>query len=748
MLRFILFRCFFVFVIILLYSGNLFPQNIGTLRGVVRDSTNGEALAYGNVLIKELNMGASTDERGFFIITSIPANKTYNVVISYVGYRPREIPLFITRNKILDIEIDLVPISLELQAIEKVGKKFGDQNATDISIKTLNIRELELLPKGVETDILRSLQTLPGVQSGGDISAKFYVRGSPSDQNLVLFNGATVYYPYHSLGMFSVIDPDMINNVEFYKGGFTSEYSGRLSSVLKLVTKDGNKNRISAMGGASFVTAKVLVEGPIPDGSFIVTGRKSYSDEVLKKFINKNIPIDFYDLSFKVNYSNDEFMKNAKFAAHGFISGDRVENNNPLLEDFNWSNLIYGVNYFQFVENSPLFIDLNFFYSQARGEVLPNQSSARRRKNIIRDATVTADIHYVYDSKDELVVGMKIQEVTTDLQITKSINDLVDLSQTGTNFSAYLRYRLMRFSNFGLDFGLRVNLTRLAAGGYDEKFYEPRINATYVLSENISLKGAWGLYNQDLVTVTDENEVISLFDPWTITPLYLAPAYAQHLVAGITYTPSEHFKFDVEGYYKKIYDLPANNEQRYFPHENLLVSGEGKSYGLETSAEYKDNRFSLSVAYSLGWAKKTVLGKEFYPRYDSRHKISIVSQYELSEGWIVSAIWIYNSGFPYTQSAGYYDKLRIDDLFDSGSLYDSFFPASLLGERNSIRMPDYHRLDLSLSKKFRLGNMSITMDVSVINVYDRSNVFYFKRENGERVNQLPFLPTATVKVEL
>jgi len=271
---------------------------------------------------------------------------------------------------------------------------------------------------------------------------------------------------------------------------------------------------------------------------------------------------------------------------------------------------------------------------------------------------------------------------------------------------------------------------------------------TYAMFDWISLKAAWGFYQQDLVTVTDENEVISLFDPWTITPSYLKPAHAQHFVGGIEIRPSESINIEMEGYYKKMYNLPAVNEERYFPLERMLVSGEGEAYGFEASVDYKEYPFSLNTSYSLGWAKKTIKGKEFYPRYDTRHKVSLVAQYEFSEGWILGAVWIYNSGFPFTQMAGYYDKLRIDDLYSSGNILDSFYAVTLLGERNAKRMPDYHRLDISLSKKFNWGGRKFTFDVSAINVYDRTNVFYFKRESGERVNMLPFLPTATVKVEL
>ena len=736
------------FLLLIIISNVISAQQVGTLRGVMRDSTNGEALAYGNVLIKELNRGASTNDRGYFVLTSIPANKTYTFIFSYVGYQSKEIELYIARKRILDVDIDLIPSSYELQAVEKVAAKYGDINATDISVKTINIKELEALPKGVETDIIRSLQLLPGVQSAGDISAKFYVRGSSSDQNLVLMNGATVYYPFHALGMFSVIDPDMINNVEFYKGGFTSEFSGRLSSVLRLITKDGNSKSYSAKVGASLVTAKALVEGPIPNGSFIITGRKSYSDEVLKKFIDKDIPIDFYDLSFKVNYSNDDFMQNAKFTVHGFLSGDKVENNNPKIEDFNWSNTIIGVNYFQFAEESPLFAELNFVFSEAKGEVIPNLSGSRKRENKITDASASADIHYIYNSKDELIAGLKVQEVNTVLKISKSLDDYSDIGDQGTSFSAYVRYRFLRHPQLGIDLGLRANLTRLAGGGSDNKFLEPRINATYAIQEDFSVKAAWGLYLQDLVTVTDENEVISLFDPWTIIPAYLEPSYAQHYVAGFEYLPIPTVKIEIESYYKELSNVPAINEQRYFPMQRMLVDGSGKSYGLEVMADYKEYPINLTANYSYGVAKKTVDGKEFYPRYDIRHKLNLIGQYEFGKGWSASIVWTYSSGFPYTQTAGFYDKLRIDDLFNAGSLFDSFYPFTILGARNAVRMPDYHRLDVSLSKRFTLSGTNLILDVSVVNVYDRANIFYFKRESGERVNMLPFLPTATVKVEL
>lgn len=331
-----------IFFILILLCSSIYTQSqeIGTLRGFVTDSTTSEALAYGNVFIKELNKGASTDARGYFLIPSIPADKDFSLVVSYVGYKTKNLVIHVSKNKVTQYNIQLVPSSVELQTIEKIGEKIIERNETDISLQRIIARDLEALPQGVETDIFRSLQYLPGVQSTGDVSARFYVRGGASNQNLVLVDGVTVYNPFHALGLFSVIDPDMINNVEFYKGGFSADLGGRLSSVMKIITKDGNKNRFSGKASASYLTGKFLVEGPIPDGSFIITGRKSYSNNILKKFLNdQSVPADFYDFSFKGNYTSFDFIPGGKFTVNGFFSGDNINNTDPRIEDFKWSNI-------------------------------------------------------------------------------------------------------------------------------------------------------------------------------------------------------------------------------------------------------------------------------------------------------------------------------------------------------------------------------------------------------------------------
>ena len=197
-------------ILLLLLASSIFSQGIGTLRGVISDSTNGEALAFGNILIKELGTGASTDSKGYFIITSLPVNRNYTAIVSYIGYQRKSIDFMVLPGKVTHIDIQLSPSGVELAEVQKVGKRVVEKNETDIGLQRIAIRELEALPKGVETDIFRSLQYMPGVQTTGDVSAKFYVRGGASNQNLILLDNVPIYNPFHALGLFSVIDPEMI----------------------------------------------------------------------------------------------------------------------------------------------------------------------------------------------------------------------------------------------------------------------------------------------------------------------------------------------------------------------------------------------------------------------------------------------------------------------------------------------------------------------------------------------------------
>lgn len=740
-------RKFFVFLLFIICFNISNAQEFGTLRGLVTDSTSSEALAYGNVYIKELKVGASTDSKGYFIIPSIPANRNLTLIVSYVGFKTKEIPVRISPNKVTQYNIELVPSGVELQAIEKIGEKVIEKNETDISLQRLVVRDLEALPKGVETDIFRSLQYLPGVQSTGDVSARFYVRGGASNQNLVLIDGITLYNPFHALGLFSVVDPDMINNAEFYKGGFSADLGGRLSSVLNINTKDGNKNRFSAKGTLSFLSGKALVEGPILNGSFIMTGRKSYSNQIIKKFLNEqNAPVDFYDFSFKANYSNPDFIKGAKFLINGFISGDNIINKDPRIEDFNWSNSLFGFKWFQ-VGDSPLFYELGFSYSSFDGKVIPKSSNVRNRNNKVEDIGIQMDFTYMFNNRDEVGVGFHIKELKTELFLENSQALPINLGKSGTNIIFYTKYKLMQWDKLGLDAGLRYNLSSLNKN-LNSFNLEPRVNLTFRVSPVISLKGAWGIYKQELTTITNENEVINIFEPWLIIPDYLLPSKSIHYIGGIKFDFSENFLVDLETYYKKTINIPMINQNKTFTTDPDFISTDNEAYGAELFSKISFGSIRFTTSYSFAHSYRELYDKRYYPKYDIRHSLNLVLEIDFGYGWSFNSAWVYNSGLPFTQIVGYYDKYYFENFFGKWYNFDSRRPYAVLGVQNLGRLPQYHRLDFNLSKKLFFGDAILIIDFSVINVYNRKNIFYFKRDSGERVNMLPILPTLTVKFEI
>ena len=733
--------------IILFFSSSIYGQKFGQVRGQVSDSSNGEALAFVNVYFPQLNRGTTTDTKGYFVITGIPFSGNYEVQFSYLGYEKKVVLLAVRKNMITDYDVYLSPTTLELQTVTKIGKREVAPNATDLGLDRIPIQEIERHPRGVETDIFRSLQYLPGVQAVGDVSARYYVRGGASNQNLVLLDGVPIYNPFHALGIFSIIDPEIINSMEFFKSGFPAEDGGRLSSVLKVFTKEGNRFNYGGKASLSMLTYKGLVEGPIPNGSFVVSGRKSHSKKILKKFLNnKNAPFDFYDFSFRVNYQNidPKFVDDSKFTFHGFFSRDNLASSDPYTEDYKWTNNILGFKRFQ-IYDSPLHSEMSIAVSNFDAEVNPKLSDSRAMKNSVEDASMRMDFAYIYDSQDELNVGAGFKTVKTSLLWLNRRGVFTEYSKFGANISLYAKYKFLRFKNFGLDAGLRYNFISLNDQGNFRA--EPRINLTYRIIPEIAFKASWGLYEQGITTITDENDVVSLFEPWFITPDNLKSARSIHYNAGLDFNFANWVEFSTEGYYKSMTNLPVVNLDKKLITEPDFIPGEGESYGAEFLLKFITNSYTLTSSYSVSWAYQEVNNEKFFPRYDSRHNFKTLLEINFGNGWLGGITWNFHTGHPFTPTSGYYDKLFLDDVTNL-ELLESYYPFTLLGQRNIHRLPDYHRLDLTLSKRFTIYFLKFTADLSVLNVYDRKNLFYFERDTGDKVNMLPFLTSGTLKLEI
>ncbi len=735
----------FLFLSSLLLINTVTSAQTGTLRGTVIDSAKGEVLPFANIIISGTKLGTSTDLNGNFTITGVPAG-IHTAAVSYLGYKADSISVEIKRGKVTQVNIPLSPINIELEEIEMVGEKMVRPNETNLGLQKITIRELELLPKSVETDIFRSLQFVPGVQSTGDVSARYYVRGGGSNQNLVLLNGVSVYNPFHALGLFSIIDPEMINAVEFYKGGFSADLGGRLSSVLDLVTKDGNKNYYGGSAAISFLTAKAAVEGPIPSGSFILTGRKSLFSNTLKKFINlKDAPFEFYDISGKISYANTEGESLTKISLHGFNSQDKLVNESPYKADYKWTNNIYGAYWFQAWEDVPIYSETNFSVSSFRGDIDPKYGLSKQRHNDITDVTLGTDFTNIFSNRDEIKLGWELKSVSTSFNFENLQGIKSAVADKGFHFTFYGKYKFLRFEDLGMDVGARVNAITMAKTR--SATIEPRVNLTYVLYPGIKLKGAWGIYTQELITLTDENEIISIFEPWLITPDYLKIPEAIHYVAGLDITTLGNVNLSIEAYYKDLKYTAEVNQLKADEIDPDFIQGSGEAYGTEFQLRYSNPFVAFTGSYSLSWTYRNINGWISYPKYDARHVVTTNLAFDFGSGWYGSISWFFNSGLPFTQILGYYDKLFFEELFNKG-LYGYYLPYTILDDPNLGRLPTYHRLDLSVTKRVKFFFTNTEISLSVMNVYDRQNIFYFERATGERVNMLPFFPTATIKVEI
>lgn len=728
-----------------LNNQQIFAAAKGKLRGIVTDSTNGETISYANVLIKDTRMGSPTDTRGYYFIPSIPPG-SYSVLVSCLGYKSKLLQVQISDGEIKQLNVQLVPGSIRMEEVSIIGEKSVRENEADLGLQKINIREIEMMPTGVEADVFKVLQASPGVSSTGDVTSRYFVRGGSSNQNLVLLNGVTVYYPFHALGIYSTIDPEMISGVEFYKGGFGPEFGGRLSSVLNVITKDGNKNSLHAAGTAGLLSGKVSAEGPIPGGSFLVTGRKSYYSKVLKNYLNnQEAPFDFYDLSFKVNYANPGFLNNGKIIAHGFFTMDRVNNDDPLKEDYNIKNNIWGLNWYQ-IWASPLFSSITLSSSTFEAGVIPNLSQSKPRKNTVNDLSSNWNFTYIYDSRDELNFGLDHKFLNTDLSMQNLYSKNISFNKNGYELSGYANYKFYRYENVGLNLGMRINFTSLSV--LRPFLLEPRINVTYKPVPYIALKAGVGRYSQEMITISNENDLISIFEPWTIIQDNVAASEGTQFTLGMSTYLSENFTIELEGYYKYLTNLTETNYNKFLASDPDYINVNGESYGLEALIKLQASDLFLKTGYSLSWAYKIdTKGAKYYPKYDLRHSLNILTGYNLGAGWEVNATWFLNSGLPFSPITGFYDRLNIDDVWSVQNL-NNFTSSTIWDRRNLKRLSIYHRLDIGVSKKFSFNFANFIFDASIMNVYDRKNIFYFDKDSGKQVNMLPFLPSVSLKVEL
>jgi outer membrane receptor for ferrienterochelin and colicin len=757
-----------------------------TISGQVIDGNSKERLPYANVIIKGTKIGTQTNLEGFFLLHNVP-DTLCTLQVTYMGYSPVVVPIDKqTKSSGMLIRMKQTPINIEGVTVSAAQSNFIKSEATP-SLITLSPTQISTLPSVGQVDIFRSIQLLPGIAATNDGSSGLYVRGGTPDQNLVLFDGMTVYHVDHFFGFFSAFNPDAIKDVQVYKGAFPAKYGGRLSSVIDMIGKTGNPEEVHGVAGLSLISGNATLEGPLFGGSFFVSARRSYSDIIASGTYNtiyelltgsdapqaasgrfgdaisqQETPTSaFLDLNGKYSYtiaskyilsasyykSTDEYdlTRQSSTQIPSRSNNTQQGNNGGSIKLFaQWGDEFF----------SNLILAYNGYTSKYTSSMGSQGSNATQfstdEDNHIDDMNFSADNVWKLTPVHELGFGFQVSQTKvkyslSGLNPSRTTQNILDFNQRGWLGAAYIQDKWMLLEQFTLTGGLRYNYFSET----NSMFLEPRLSSRYELTENISLKAAFGIHYQFVNRILNENVTEASRDFWILADNSLAPSRAIHTVAGVTWE-NETFVFDVEGFYKDMSNLVEFTQR--FRRQALdlytFLSGNGRVKGIECLLQKKSGFWNGWISYTLSKAEKRYSelndGQYFPAENDQTHELKIVGNVDLGSDWNVSATFIYATGKPYTAPISQYSLVLLDS---------SVYSYTHVSGKDAYRLPDYHRLDVSVSKKFRWESSSFNVGVSLFNVYNYTNISYYEYDlNSQpiiitKVTGLGFLPSVFVQYE-
>ncbi len=720
-------------------------QNKVTLSGSVKDKKTGEVLIGASILLLE-NKGPGTLSNGYgFYSVSAPSGN-YNLVISFSGYTPETRKISLLND--LKLAIELTPGGDELQEVVVTARRKDNITRTLPGVQKLSMEEIKNVPVLFgEKDILKTLQLLPGVKSGGDGSGGLFVRGGATDQNLILLDEATVYNASHLLGFFSTFNSDAIKDVTIYKGDMPAQYGGRLSSLLDIKMNDGNNKEYHVSGGIGLIASRLNVEGPIVKnkGSFMISARRTYADLFLKlskdTTTNKS-SLYFYDINAKANYQFDD--RNKIFLS-AYLGQDELGFGNQF--GIKWGNTTATLRY-NHIFNNKIFSNTSLIYSNYNYNISINQNNNNVTDvSKIRDFSVNEDLQYFISTVHKINFGFDLTYHTFTPGVistsqTSSFNSLTIPNKYAFDGAAYISDEWNVSPKVKINYGLRLSSftvlgpgtfysydkngnavdTAVYSSGQTVKNYlnlQPRFAATYQLNERSSVKASYSRNVQN-VHLLSNSTGSNPTDLWIPSSNNVQPEIADQVSAG--YYRNFHnnqYEFSGEIYYKLMQNqIDYKNGAILVANANVesqLVFGNGRAYGLELYVKKKAGKLTGWVSYTLSRTERkfdAINNGYWYPAtQDQTNSIAVVGIYKLSSKWTLSSDFVYNTGNAVTWPSGKYEV--------NGNV------AFLYTERNGYRMPSYNRLDFSATlqgKKRKKYESSWAF--SVYNAYGRENPYF------------------------
>jgi len=714
------------------------------IRGVVADSATGERIPFANILLLNTNRGAASNLQGFYLITNVPPGQ-YQISAGSVGYEIRIKEISARPGAPITISFQLPSKPVEMSGVEVAGRAKKELTEIQTSVHVLEQRDIRAVPMAVQEDIFRSIGILPGVVSTSDVTSQFYVRGGAGDQNLILLDGMKIYNPYHAFGIFSIFDSDLIKTTEVYTGAFPAEYGGRLSSVVSMTTRDGGSKKLSGRGNINFLSTKLELDGPsIPHTTWLVSGRKSLFSETFTKFLNRDLPLSFYDGLMKFTAEAGEGQ--GKYSVQWFFSGDKMLSSKPTEPDYSWRTSSVGL------VGSSLIQDRVYVNIVGFGNSFTGMRDAKSSADVtsatatVREVGVRANGTVYTDSRDLFVFGFEFSFPILEDYIVNNAGVHLHYYSDLFESSVWAHYQVA-MGPLKTDLGVNLDLGNLLGkdGGFET--IQPRLNFSLPVWGTWNAKASYGRFIQNLITLNNEDDIISIFDMWIQLLGSLKPEQADHYVIGLEGNPLRNLSASFQSYYKDYSSLVVYNRNKIDSRDRDYINGTGKAYGFESLLRYGTQALDLYASYSLGWTTITASGFEYNPRYDRRHTLNLLLTYRPMEGLEIGARWQFGSGLPFTQSVGYYDRVTLSDIFRGPWVSETPKPYVMLGDKNAARMPSYHRLDVSATYRFTMRPVSGSIGANIINVYDHKNIFYFDRKTGQQIDMLPFFPTATLSLE-
>ena len=751
-----------IFFILLFFPLLVFCQS-ETIRGFVYEESSSEPIIFANVSIKDTNLGSVTDDNGYFIFPNI-SQGDYLIEVDFIGYQKKTIPIKVVSGVKLKVQkIYLTKTNLELDVVDLSTEKSENRNMVNSSVIKLTSKNLKKLPSlGGEVDLAQFIQVLPGVVFTGDQGGKLYVRGGAPIHNKVLFDGMTIYNPFHSIGFFSVFDSDIIKKTDVYTGGFPAKFGGRISSIMNIKTRDGNKKKFSGKLSTNTFSSKLLLEGPFLgtsneniETSAIFSLRSSYLDKTSKNFYSyigdDGLPYSFTDMYGKMSiFSNN----GSKFNIYGFNFIDNVDYDN--ITDLQWDTYGIGTNFVLVPGSAKMLIEGEVSYSNYK---INEKSSFEDLTSQISGFNLNLDFSYFMTKESEIRYGLQVSGYSTSLDLKNEMNVYSQIDHS-TDFAAYVDYNFSK-SRFVINPGFRFqNYTSLG-----ESSFEPRLSVKYNLTEKMRLKASGGSFSQNLISTNDDSDVVSLFTGFLSSTENVPTTFqgddiisllqtATHYVVGLEYDLLENLNLNIEGYYKnfnqliginrnKLFDdIPEFSNEEDFLKKDFMIE-RGNARGIDFLLKYNTKKLSLWSVYSFGIVNREDEIQTYSPHYDRTHNVNLVLSYLIGKQnlWNLNLRWNYGSGFPFTQTKAYYENLNFSEINSANFNTTNGNLGIIYSDLNEGRLPDYHRLDFSLTKKINLKN-STFMEISLglTNLYNRNNIFYYDRVDAVRINQLPIMP--------